>query len=336
MVFVNIGWMVHYKGVSASDPTLGGHGHLKTSTSGYEAWNFLPHKKNLYGFVPRSARIKLSNFVGGTPKSEQIDGITVVWVARNPKDKKPYIVGWYKDATIFRAYDHKTIRRQGSDDVAYQIEAPADRAALLSIDQRHFPIPTAGSSGKGNLGQSPLWYGRDDKFRSSVADYIKAGGILKAPASPGKKKSNHQHDAELRKLIELAAVRHATDYYESEAGGSQTVKSVEKDGVGWDLNVTAPTGAVSKVEVKGLSGRDVIVELTPNEYKRMQDPAHRADYIVYIVTEAGTKAARSHIFRHNAEVSTAKDLVWVTSDGRILKIVPLIAARLSAPFDVLS
>ncbi|WP_339159465.1 hypothetical protein [Methylobacterium bullatum] len=52
------------------------------------------------------------------------------------------------------------------------------------------------------------------------------------------------------KLIELAAVRHSTDYYRSRAGGSQVVDSIEKDGVGWDLNVTAPTG-VSNSEDPG-------------------------------------------------------------------------------------
>ncbi|WP_332122606.1 protein NO VEIN domain-containing protein [Azorhizobium caulinodans] len=131
----------------------------------------------------------------------------------------------------------------------------------------------------------------------------------------------------------MEAVRHATKYYESRSGGSQKVSSVEKDNVGWDLNVVAPTGAVLKVEVKGLSGRDVVVELTPNEYEKMKDPAHRADYVIYIVTEAGTSGARSHIFRYNAEISKAKELIWVACDGRQLKIQDRVAARLSAPYD---
>lgn len=332
MVFVNVGWMIHYTGVSASDPTLGGHGYLKKNKSGYEAWNFLPHRNKMYGYVPRSSRIMLRN-LGGTAKSSQIDGVIVVWVARNPRNKKPYIVGWYKNATVYKDSDHVTVRRRGGPDIGYQIVAPAEQAVLLPIDQRLFLIPTARTNGKGNLGQSPLWYGRDDKFRSSVLEYIEAGGILAATSSSGKKKGNRQADPELRKQIELAAVRHATEYYESKCGGSQTVMSVEKDGVGWDLNVVAPTGEVLKVEVKGLSGKEVVVELTPNEYAKMQDPVHRADYIIYIVTEAGTASARSHVFEHNAELSKSKTLVWNTSDGRQLEIVERIAARLSAPYQ---
>ncbi|WP_410723360.1 protein NO VEIN domain-containing protein, partial [Burkholderia sp. SIMBA_042] len=74
-------------------------------------------------------------------------------------------------------------------------------------------------------------------------------------------------------------------YYESEEGGNRTVSSVEEDNVGWDLTVTG--GDVTlKVEVKGLSGHELCVELTPNEYKQMVSPEHRAMYAVYVVTGA--------------------------------------------------
>lgn len=329
MVFVNIGWMKDYAGVSTSDPAVGGHGYLKQGHVGHEVFNFLPYRGKIYGYVPRAARINLKN-LGGFASDESIGAVTVVWIARNPRDKKTYVVGWYKNATVFRDNDHIKLKRKDGFDVVYQITAQADAATLLPVDQRLFQIPTA--KVEGNLGQSPVWYGGKEEFRESVVAYVEAGGTFKVKAKAGSKAVKRQNDPELRKKIELAAVRHATAYYESPEGGSQVVESFEKDGVGWDLTVTAPTGAVLKVEVKGLSGRDVVVELTPNEYEKMKAPANRADYIVYIVTEALTPKARSHVFRHNAEASKGKDLVWATADGRRFKIEERVAARLSAAF----
>ncbi|SFE10180.1 DUF3883 domain-containing protein [Methylobacterium sp. 13MFTsu3.1M2] len=330
MVFVNIGWMKNYAGATADDQPVGGHGYLKDGNIGHEVFNFKPLRDSVYGYVPRAARINLKN-LGGATSDESIAPVTVVWIARNPSNKKTYIVGWYKNATVFRNNDHIKLTRERGFDVVYQITAPADDATLLSVDRRQFIIPT--EKAEGNLGQSPVWYGGKDEFRARVAAYIAAGGVFTATKKGGSKGPKRQTDPELRKQIELAAVRHATAYYESIDGGSQVVDSVEKDGVGWDLNVTAPTGALLKVEVKGLSGRDLVVELTPNEYKKMKSLEHRAQYVVYVVTEALTTSARSHVFRHNAEASKGGKLVWATLDGRMLEIVEIMAARLSAPYQ---
>lgn len=332
LVFVNIGWMKDYAGPSAGDMPVGGHGYLKDGNIGHEVFNFAPLKGKVYGYVPRSARINLKN-LGGSSSDLSVSPVTVVWIARNPRDKKTYIVGWYENATVFKKNDHICLKRRKDFDVSYQIQAPAKQATLLSIDQRLFRIPTAKQ--EGNLGQSPVWYGGKDEFRSQVAAYIDAGGAFALKPQAKVKEGPHQTDPELRKRIELAAVRHATAYYRSKAGGSQIVTSVEKDGIGWDLTVTAATGAVLKVEVKGLSGRDLVVELTPNEFATMKSAEHRAQYIVYVVTEALASQARSHVFRHDAEASQGGDLVWATADGRTLKIEPITAARLSAPYQPL-
>ncbi|SFL86069.1 DUF3883 domain-containing protein [Methylorubrum salsuginis] len=333
MVFVNIGWMKDYAGPSTSDTPVGGHGYLKDGNIGHEVFNFAFLNGKVYGYVPRSARINLKN-LGGSSSDESVKSVTVVWIARNPSDKKTYIVGWYKNASVFKDNNHIKLKRSKDFNIGYQIEAPADKATLLPIDRRLFRIPTAKE--EGNLGQSPVWYGGKDEFRAAVASYVAADGVFAQKPNAGSKGSKHQTDPELRKRIELAAVRHATAYYRSRAGGFQAVDSVEKDGVGWDLNVTAPTGAVLKVEVKGLSGRNLVVELTPNEFAKMKSTEHRAQYIIYVVTEALTSEARSHIFRHNAEASKGGDLVWATADGRQLKIEPIIAARLSARYETIT
>ena len=130
-------------------------------------------------------------------------------------------------------------------------------------------------------------------------------------------------------MIEVAAVKHATEFYESILGGSWKIQSVEQDGVGWDLTATRDNETL-KIEVKGLSGSVVCVELTPNEYAKMISTEHRSDYVIYVVTEAGTAKAMSHVFYYNALVSKGKQHIWIAEDGRQLKIKKMTGARLSA------
>jgi hypothetical protein len=177
-------------------------------------------------------------------------------------------------------------------------------------------------------GQSPVWYGGTDEFRRSVLDYISEEGVIQ-PKSP-KGKTGWQVDPEKRKMIEVAAVKHAAEYFRSPEGGNRTVTSVEKDGVGWDLNVEAPTGEILKVEVKGLSGSQVAVELTPNEYTQMCSKEHRSQYVIYIVTQAGSNDAKSHVFYYNEEARSAKNLVWTTEAEQTLVIEERTGARLTS------
>lgn len=324
LLFVNVGWMVSYRG-PANDPTLGGHGWLKDHDYGHEAWNFLPHKGRVYGYVPRSARINLRR-LGAPPRAEQVDGVTVVWIARSPRNGVTYVVGWYRDATVHRDNDHEWIMRSPGRRIEYQISAAEDRATLLGPDQRGLTVPTAKK--KGNLGQSPVWYGNPE-FNEQVRAYLKAGGIVRPPSAGKARGGARQPDPEVRKRIETAAVDHATAYYESREGGGWTVESVENQGLGWDLDVTRGDD-VLRVEVKGLSGREVCVELTPNEFKKMLSPEHRSDYVVYIVTEADQPQADSHVFSYNRPASSRHEHVWATTDGRRLRIDIIEAARLTA------
>lgn len=75
LVFVNIGWMVLYKG-DDNDQTRGGHKDLQSHNRGYEAWNFLPTDGHVYGYVPGPTTIKLTKF-GALKSTESLDNVTV-------------------------------------------------------------------------------------------------------------------------------------------------------------------------------------------------------------------------------------------------------------------
>ncbi len=323
LVFINVGWMVSYQGPT-NDPTLGGHGWLKTHDYGHEAWNYLPHEGNLYGYVPRSARINIDRLGAGIA-DEQLDDVTVVWIARNPRNKVTYVTGWYRGASIHRENRYFTVERPSGKTVEYQIQAPLAQAKLLAPDQRVMAVPTAKK--RGNLGQSPVWYGNDD-FVARVRSYLMSDGMKHSQTQSGGNSRSVMADPATRKLIEVTAVRHAISYYESNEGGNHKVSSVEKDNVGWDLTVTGEDVTL-KVEVKGLSGRELSVELTPNEYTQMLSKQHRAMYVIYVVTEALSSTPKAHIFYYNAEASHGDRHIWNSVDGRILNIEQKTAARLT-------
>lgn len=321
VIFIHVGWMVEYAGQALHDPTLGGFKYLAKHQHGIEAWNFKPFRNRLYGGIPGGASIKIDR-LGALSTDEEVHGVTVIWVAKNPSNRKRYVVGWYQDATVART---KSSVDREERKVGYQIEAPTRGAKLLPPDQRTFLVPT----GSGGMGTASMWYG-SPSFNRKALKYVEAGG-----AASGKRKSlaraARQPDPDLRRLVEQAAVQHATTYYESQEGGSRKVESVEPDRVGWDLTVTSE-GMELYVEVKGLSGAVPVVELTPNEYKNMQ--LHRQKYVVYIVTSALIKKGmQSIVFYYDADASDASpdqsQGIWATHDGRRLVIQPVQAARLS-------
>jgi len=88
-----------------------------------------------------------------------------------------------------------------------------------------------------------------------------------------------QTDAEIRKKIENIAIREVTREY-SERGF--TVASVESKNLGWDLEAVYKKIKL-KIEIKGLSGQEVFVELTPNEFSKMNN--NKDSYRLCVVTK---------------------------------------------------
>ncbi|MBU3214798.1 DUF3883 domain-containing protein [Clostridium estertheticum] len=114
----------------------------------------------------------------------------------------------------------------------------------------------------------------------------------------------------------MAAVKKVTDYYKKLG---YEVKSVEADNVGWDLEVIGKE-TLFRVEVKGTSGRNIAVDLTPNEYKHMNMLLYKNSYRLAIVTEALT-VSELYVFSFSEEKKE-----WVDDEGNILEIERIISA----------
>lgn len=325
MVFFNVGWMDEYRGLNPAERTLGNHGFLKEHQHGFESFNFLEVDGVVRGYRPgHEADLRIDR-IGAARGDPAARGVLVVWLAREPRSGQTLVVGWYRDATVYRSsqYGPAGTRSVEGREAPYSAETKASEARVLPPLAREFRVESRRTSPNG-FGQSPVWYGSDE-VNERVWQYIlsvgHAGAKRGVPIGRHRTRPPRNLDPELRRKVERAAVDHATAFYESPEGGLCKVVSVEVEGRGWDLEV-AGDGVFLLVEVKGLQGSELVCELTPNEYEKMRAPEHRDRYVVYVVSNAlsGPIASRFH---------HAGDGQWVTADGRRLVVKERTGAVLS-------
>ena len=182
IVFCNIGWAEKYDGELADKPT-GDAKYIKDGGTGHEIANFAPTDDFYYGFVetksvnghPRA--INIENIESTFANADAIDHVLVVWCATNENGK--YIVGWYKNATVFRTrkkapYDSKRSELYVKgllETNEYMMSCTKENGFLLPPEDRTFYVPSARKDRYG-FGQSDLWYpGKSDD--PEVKEYVK-------------------------------------------------------------------------------------------------------------------------------------------------------------------
>lgn len=297
LLFCNVGWMERYQGLDSGDAISGGGSYVKEEGRGHEICNFVDVNGVVYGYVqPPGQQIDIAR-IGANPNEEFISGITVVWTATRPTGGTA-VVGWYKNATVFREYQkHQTFpnlhRKNGVD--GYWIRADSTDAKILAVDERTCEIPR---QVKGGMGQSNIWYADSPESAQTVKrvnDLLKG----KRAITPAKQSVSRQQDQERKAQIEKAAIRASCSHFESLG---YSIKSVEKDNVGWDLVATSGKTTLN-IEVKGLSGDNFAIELTPNEYKAFV--AESESYRLAVVVSALNKPAL-YVCRYSRE-----QMAWV-------------------------
>lgn len=172
--------MNHYNGIDGDSIERGGK--YNQHSIGHEVCNFSNNAGTLYGYVRPTGRIKIEK-LGASKKDDSVSGVTVVWTA-GPESGGTVVVGWYKDATVYR--DAQTIAKpsklQRKNDISsYRIKATADKAMLLPVEQRELIIPRAV---KGGIGQSNVWFAdkkESQKIVESVITLIDSGTLRPLP-----------------------------------------------------------------------------------------------------------------------------------------------------------
>lgn len=319
--FMNVGWMTAYQGLKG-DTISGGGQYVKEHGFGGEIFNFMPHKGRCYGYG-RAANGSVALERLGAPKgNEYVDGVLVVWVADS------HVIGWYPDATVYRKCQSApsgSKRLFRGHECGYHATAKQQGCTLLHPDARTLAVPRAREV-EGGMGRY-VWYAEGTQhaaFLKDLFDLIRLGGkgSRRKPATKkgGGGGQGWQIDPRRRKRIEEAAIREVIRYYRNLG---YHIDDRQDEHCGWDLEATH-TGRTLYLEVKGVAGSEIAVDLTANEYKHMKKC--RDSYRVCIVTNALLKKPKLSIYGY-----VAGSREWEHhEDGTPLLIQPVWSARLAA------
>lgn len=311
-LFLRIAWMENYEGRTTDDRPVGAGSHVDFYRDGGEVFNFKPIRGQLYGFVRIGSGHGLRiQRLGAKRKDVSVDNITVVFFSRNPQTGGQYIVGWYRNATVFRKI--QTIKRGRGNKPWYNIKTEAGKGRLIDLKDRNFEIPEEGP------GRSNAWYAEDYSIRYIVElqKYMRAPKkyIHKQPVKIINKVP-WQQNAALRKQIEEKAMEITEQYFTAK---KYSVEYCHTKNYGWDMEASK-TSQKLLLEVKGLSGSFQAVELTPNEF--LNAKKNRRHYKICIVSKTLTK-------RPVLDIYYWQDNQWITVDHHKLKVTPRIGAILS-------
>ncbi|MFI3046491.1 HNH endonuclease [Pseudomonas coronafaciens] len=167
VIFCNTGWMEYYNGIDGDSIQRGGS--YNNDSIGHEVCNFTNARGKVYGYVQPTGRINIGK-LGAKKGDEYVDGVTVIWTA-GPDSGGTAVVGWYKNATVYRELQRiskPTKTHKNNEIEIYRISASASDVRLLPSCEREFMIPRAV---KGGIGQSNIWYA-DNQESAELVDKV--------------------------------------------------------------------------------------------------------------------------------------------------------------------
>jgi hypothetical protein len=144
------------------------------------------------------------------------------------------------------------------------------------------------------MGKANIWYADQPESAETVK---RVAELVSGRVSKVNAKRNPGKQDQKRKLkIEKSAIDLAWNHFESLG---YTLRSVEKDNLGWDLEATLG-GVVLKVEVKGLSGSAFSIGLTPNEFLAFSS---KDDLYRLVVVTNALDSPSIYICRYSVEMN---------------------------------
>lgn len=184
ILFCKISSMKYYRGVTEDDQPYNGGKFVDENGYGHEEYNFdsesIDGEECLFGFVEtKSTRgkrndLRIENIQGceAFKGEDSVDGVLVIWCATTDLNQTS-IVGWYKDATVYRTYQE--LEFDNGYIQYYNIEAKKEYCVLIPHTDRNRHIwnaPTPRTHTYG-FGQALVWYAKEEKADNYINRLIK-------------------------------------------------------------------------------------------------------------------------------------------------------------------
>ena len=164
IVFCKIGWSSSYNGDISDKPVNGGS--YNVNQIGHEIHNFKSFNGTYYGYVQSTKdNIEVSRIDRNA--KEKAENVLVIWCATREKTRGQVIIGWYKNATIYREHqfvpDDVMEERNLKDHNFYNIIS--NDVFLIPENERKFEIDYKGRN---------VWYAEEkETLKQKVLEYIK-------------------------------------------------------------------------------------------------------------------------------------------------------------------
>ncbi|ARP67213.1 MULTISPECIES: hypothetical protein [Mesorhizobium] len=179
LLFCNIAWMNHYAGRDPNDPPKGGGGFPVLEGFCGEELNFVAcedgyvygHFETIKGEEDRQVNIQR---LGAGPEDDFLDGVDIVWTAPTQGSDPRCVVGWYRNARIYRHRQKfngqfPSVRHVEDEITSFRVKARIKDVRLLPSSERRMKL----ERGPGWSGQVSWWYAEDTKNRNA-RDFVRS------------------------------------------------------------------------------------------------------------------------------------------------------------------
>jgi len=190
IIFCNIAYMKYYKGnINGIDVPENGGAYVNERNDAHEAYNFEGvyfEKDNTnfcLGFVMllqslenKTSQLHIEKINGCrlSNNKESIDGVTVIWCAKSKKIGSTRVVGWYKDATVYR--NPQYIEFDTGFVQEFNFIDKEENCVLLPESERYLSkwiVPRSGRNGYNfGFGQSNIWYAQGVENNADLKQYL--------------------------------------------------------------------------------------------------------------------------------------------------------------------
>ena len=138
-IVFKIGFSKYYNGIEDENFNIYDKFYQEKKSNNPEIYNFQDYNGFCYGYASlKDGVVNLSNIEFKNDASVMSDNKTIIWVYE--KDNNFYIVGWYKNATLYNFLQRELSYPSIGRDLYYNVKAKSKDCFLLPVENRTFPL----------------------------------------------------------------------------------------------------------------------------------------------------------------------------------------------------
>ncbi len=138
-IIFKINFSKYYNGIETKNLNIYDKFYQEKKSNNPEIYNFQDYNGFCYGYAPlKQGVVNLSKIKFSNDNSTLSDNTLVVWVYE--KNNKNYIVGWYKNATVYKFLQRELSFPSVGRDLYYNTKAKSKDCYLLKEEDRTFTL----------------------------------------------------------------------------------------------------------------------------------------------------------------------------------------------------